>query len=151
MPLNGYINIDLFLHMYIFSQILIGILYGEKMNVLLKRIMLELIHLSLVFSVGSWTCGTLYHCLFVRQQLLLVLKKEWGSFLIWKCLRFFSYSYSYLIDCFFVHISVCIFTVLIVCLLKLVFIIWISFKRCSVFYGVFDSFRTVRKAMPFFL
>ena len=47
--LNGYINIDLFLHMYIFSQILIGILYGEKMNVLLKRIMLELIHLSLVF------------------------------------------------------------------------------------------------------
>ena len=29
------------------------------MNVLLKRIMLELIHLSLVFSVGSWTCGTL--------------------------------------------------------------------------------------------
>ena len=27
------------------------------MNVLLKRIMLELIHLSLVFSVGSWTYG----------------------------------------------------------------------------------------------
>ena len=37
------------------------------MNVLLKRIMLELIHLSLVFSVGSWTCGTLYDCLIVRQ------------------------------------------------------------------------------------
>ena len=45
-----------------------------------KRIMLELLHLSLVFSIGSWTCGTLYHCLFVRQQLLLVLRKEWGSF-----------------------------------------------------------------------
>ena len=28
------------------------------MNVLLKRIMLVVIHLSLVFSVGSWTCGT---------------------------------------------------------------------------------------------
>ena len=60
--------------MYSFSQILIGILKGEKMNVLLKRIMLQLIHL--VFSVGSWTCGTLHHCLFVKQQLLLDLKKE---------------------------------------------------------------------------
>ena len=27
------------------------------MNVLLRKIMLELIHLSLVFSIGSWTCG----------------------------------------------------------------------------------------------
>ena len=41
---------------------------------------------------------------------------------------------------FFVHISVCIFTFLIVCLLNLVFIIWIFFKRWSVYYGVFDSF-----------
>ena len=37
------ILIFIYLHMYSFSQILIGIL------VLLKRIMLELIHLSLVF------------------------------------------------------------------------------------------------------
>ena len=27
------------------------------MNVLLKKIWLELIHLSLAFSIGSWTCG----------------------------------------------------------------------------------------------
>ena len=53
---------------------------------------------------------------------------------------FYSYYY-YFIDCyFFVHISVCIFTFLIVCLLNLVFMIWIFFTRCSVFYGVFDSF-----------
>ena len=37
------------------------------MNVLLKRIMLELIHLSLVFSVGSWTCGTFYYSRGIRQ------------------------------------------------------------------------------------
>ena len=35
----------IYLHMYSFSHILIGILEGEKMNVLLKRIMLQLIHL----------------------------------------------------------------------------------------------------------
>ena len=27
------------------------------MDVLLKKIWLELIHLSLAFSIGSWTCG----------------------------------------------------------------------------------------------
>ena len=52
--------------MYGFSQILIDILQGEKMNVLLKRIMLELIHLSLVFFgriVDMWNTLPL----FVRQ------------------------------------------------------------------------------------
>ena len=39
---------------------------------------------------------------------------------------------------FFVHISVCIFTFLIVCLLNLVFMIRIFFIRCSVFYGSTD-------------
>ena len=44
------------------------------MNVLLKRIMLELIHLSLVFSIGSWTCGT---PLLVRQATTIAsFKKE---------------------------------------------------------------------------
>ena len=47
--------------MYSFSQILIGILKGEKMNVLLKRIMLELIHL-VFFSriVDMWNTPPLH-------------------------------------------------------------------------------------------
>ena len=45
----------IYLYVYSFSQILVGILKGEKMNVLLKRIMLKLIHL-VFFSriVGMW-------------------------------------------------------------------------------------------------
>ena len=53
------------------------------MNVLLKKNMLELIHLSLDFSEGSWTCGALYHCLFVRQQLYLHM-----HFHIFNCLSY---------------------------------------------------------------
>ena len=52
---------------------------------------------------------------------------------------------------FFVHISVCIFTFLIVCLLNLVFMIRIFFIRCSVFYGVFDSFTDHTYGDAFFL
>ena len=37
--------------MYSFSPFLIGVLKGEKMNVLLKRIMLELIHLVFFSSI----------------------------------------------------------------------------------------------------
>ena len=47
---------------------------------------------------------------------------------------------------FFVHISV-----LIVCLLNLVFMIRIFFIRCSVFYGVFDSFTDHTYGNAFFL
>ena len=56
--------------------------------------MLELIHLSLDFSVGSWTCGTLYYFLFVRQQLYLHM-----HFHIFNCL-------SYLILVFMIRIFV---------------------------------------------
>ena len=84
--------------------------------------MIELIHLILVFLVGSWVCGKLYHCLFVKQQLLLVLKSSEGVFR-WKCVRLYNYSYSNFIDFFFVHISVCIFIFLMVCFLNLVYII----------------------------
>ena len=52
---------------------------------------------------------------------------------------------------FFVHISVCIFTFLIVCLLNLVFMIRIFFIRCSVFYVVFDSFTDHTYGDAFFL
>ena len=52
---------------------------------------------------------------------------------------------------FFVHNSVCIFTLLIVCLLNLVFMIRIFFIRCSVFYGVFDSFTDHTYGDAFFL
>ena len=52
---------------------------------------------------------------------------------------------------FFVHISVCIFTFLIVCLLNLVLMIWIFFRRCSVFYGVFGSFTDRTYGNAFFL
>ena len=52
---------------------------------------------------------------------------------------------------FFVHISVCIFTFLIVCLLNLVFMIRIFFIRWSVYYGVFDSFTDHTYGDAFFL
>ena len=48
--LNGYVNIDLSTYVQFFSD---SDRYFFKMNVLLKRIVLELILLSLVFSIGS--------------------------------------------------------------------------------------------------
>ena len=65
--------------MYSFSQILIGVLKEEKMNVLLKRIILELIHL--VFSsriLDIWNTPLLP----VRQATTITsFKKGVGEFL----------------------------------------------------------------------
>ena len=51
---------------------------------------------------------------------------------------------------FFVHISVCIFTFLIVCLLNLVFMIRIFFIRWFVFYGSLTLLQTILMTMPSF-
>ena len=77
--LNGYINIDLSTFVQFFSD---SDRYplGEKMNVLLKRIMLELIHLSLVFSIGSWTCGHTLPLLVPQATTIASFKKEVREF-----------------------------------------------------------------------
>ena len=70
--LDGYIIIDLSTYLQFFSD---SDRYPlrRKDERTLKKNYARTNTLSLVFSIGSWTCGTLYHCLFVRQQLLLVL------------------------------------------------------------------------------
>ena len=73
--LNGYINIDLSTYVHFFSDSDRYPLRGKD-ECTLKKNYARINTLSLVFSIGSWTCGTLYHCLFVRQQLLLVLRKK---------------------------------------------------------------------------
>ena len=82
--LDGYINIDLCIYVQFFSDSDRYLLRGKD-ECTLKKNYARTNTLSLVFSIGSWTCGTLYHCLFVRQQLLLVLRSE-GVF-SWKCAR----------------------------------------------------------------
>ena len=77
--LNDYIKFDLSTYVQFFSDSDRYPLRGKD-EYTLKKNYARTNTLSLVFSIGSWTCGTLYHCLFVRQQLLLVLRKEWGSF-----------------------------------------------------------------------
>ena len=58
--LNGYINFNLSTYVQFFSDSDRYPLRGKD-ECTLKKNMLELIHLSLDFSVGSWTCGTLYY------------------------------------------------------------------------------------------
>ena len=82
--LDGYINIDLCIYVQFFSDSDRYLLRGKD-ECTLKKNYARTNTLSLVFSIGSWTCGTLYHCLFVRQQLLLVFRSE-GVF-SWKCVR----------------------------------------------------------------
>ena len=108
------------------------------MNVLLKRIMLELMHLSLVFFnriVDMWNTLPL----FVRQATTIAsFKKGVRDFLDGNVWGF--YYYYYFID-FFLYISPYAFSHFN-CLsyLVLVFMIWISFTRGSVLFGVLDSF-----------
>ena len=120
--------------MYSFSQILIGIL------VLLKRIMLELIHLSLVFFsriVDMWNTLLLP----IRQATTIdSFKKGVREFLDGNVWGFFNYYYYCFIDCHFFCTYLRMHFYIFNCLsFKLVFMIWLFF-RWSVFYGVFDSF-----------
>ena len=50
------------------------------MNVLLKKIWLELIHLSLAFSIGSWTCGHTLPLLVPQATTIVSFKKEVREF-----------------------------------------------------------------------
>ena len=103
--------------------------------------------LSLVFSIGSWTCGTLYHCLFLGQQLMLVLRKEWGSFKLEMCEVFIII----ILLIFFVHISICIFTFLIFCLIKCQFLWYEYFLEGGLScMGSLTLLQTVLMTMPLY-
>ena len=82
--LDGCINIDLSTYVQFFSDSDRYPLRGKD-ECTLKKNYARTNTLSLVFSRRSWTCGTIYHCLFVRQQLLLLLRSE-GVF-GWNCVR----------------------------------------------------------------
>ena len=84
--LSGYINIDLSTYVQFFLDSDRYPLRGkDECTLKTNYARTNIFKLSLVFSIGSWTCGTLYHCLFVRQQLWLVLRKKWGSFKLEMC------------------------------------------------------------------
>ena len=99
--LNGYINIDLSTYVQFFSDSDRYPLRGKDKCTFKKNYTRTNTFKFSFFLIGSWTCGTLYHCLFIRQQLLLVLRKEWGSF-SWKCMRFLLLLFYWM---FFLYIS----------------------------------------------
>ena len=93
------------------------------MNVLLKKIMLELLHLSFVISIGSWTRGTLYRCL-GKATTIASFKKGVKEFLEGNVGGFLIILILILLIFFFLCISqYAFFEFLIVCLLNLVFMI----------------------------
>ena len=119
---NGYINIDLFTYVHFFSDSDRYPLRGKD-ECTLKKNYAKTITFKFSFFrriLDMWNTLPLP----IRQATTIAsFKKRSEGVFRWKCVRFLNYPYSYFIDCFFVHISVYIFTVLIVCLLNLGFII----------------------------
>ena len=102
--------------MYSFSQILIGILKGEKMNVLLKRIMLQLIHL-VFFSriVDMWNTPPLP----IRQATTIARFKKGVRYFLGGNVWGFLIIIIIILLIVFLYISpYAFFSVLIVCLLR---------------------------------
>ena len=142
--MNGYINIDLFTYVQFFSDSDRYPLRGKD-EWTLKKNYARTTTFKFCY-LRSWTCGTLYHCL-GQATTIASFKKGVREFLDGNVWDFFL-----ILLIVFLYISqYASFEFLIVCLLNLVFTIWIFFGRWSVFYGAWTLLQTVRKVIPFFL